>query len=293
MKKEKNHSRKKHGLFPILLLAVLCIGGVELAVCYFFAPDLYRQVTAPLRRGAHAAMELADQAAEAASARWEALTTPKEDPDAMDDQLAGEPAILIDETMLSDPSLTELCELDGQQILTGGTTNVVYFNQGDPVWAEQPYGTDNIGSYGCGPTAMSMVVSSLTDEIVDPAAMARYAAQRGYCAKKRGSYLSIVNGISRAYGLTCEPIDKLTPEAMHEALLAGSMLVALMGPGHFTKGGHFIVLRGVTLTGTVLVADPNSEARSLMEWDPQLILDELSASTSNGAPLWVVSKPNA
>lgn len=41
--------------------------------------------------------------------------------------------------------------------------------------------------------------------------------------------------------------------------------------------------------GTILVADPNSEERSLMEWEPQLILDELSASTANGAPLWVLS----
>jgi len=39
----------------------------------------------------------------------------------------------------------------------------------------------------------------------------------------------------------------------------------------------------------ILVADPNSEERSLMEWDPQLILDELSASTASGAPLWVLS----
>ena len=64
-----------------------------------------------------------------------------------------------------------------------------------------------------------------------------------------------------------------------------------MGPGHFTSGGHFIVLRGVTLTGKLLVADPVSDERSLMEWDPQLILDELSASRHNGAPLWVISPP--
>ena len=62
--------------------------------------------------------------------------------------------------------------------------------------------------------------------------------------------------------------------------------MALMGKGHFTNGGHFIVLRGVTLDGRILVADPNSRERSLASWDPQLILDELSASRSNGAPLW-------
>ena len=38
--------------------------------------------------------------------------------------------------------------------------------------------------------------------------------------------------------------------------------------------------------GKVLVADPNSRERSLMAWDPELILSELSASRSSGAPLW-------
>ena len=35
-----------------------------------------------------------------------------------------------------------------------------------------------------------------------------------------------------------------------------------MSAGHFTSGGHFILLRGVTLDGNILVADPNSRARS-------------------------------
>ena len=128
-------------------------------------------------------------------------------------------------------------------------------------------------------------------ELVDPAEMAALAAKQGYCAKGRGSYLSIVNGIARTYGLASEAIGALTVDAVYDALLTGDLLVALVGPGHFTSGGHFIVLRGVTLTGKLLVADPVSDERSLMEWDPQLILDELSASRNNGAPLWVISPP--
>ena len=71
------------------------------------------------------------------------------------------------------------------------------------------------------------------------------------------------------------------------------MLVALMGKGHFTTGGHFILIRGVTLSGDVLVADPNSLERSLQTWDPQLILDELSSARDHGAPLWILSAPRA
>ena len=64
-----------------------------------------------------------------------------------------------------------------------------------------------------------------------------------------------------------------------------------MTRGHFTNGGHFIVLRGVTMDGQVLVADPNGRDRSLVAWDPQLLLDELSPSTHNGSPLWSISIP--
>ena len=66
-----------------------------------------------------------------------------------------------------------------------------------------------------------------------------------------------------------------------------------MGKGHFTTGGHFILIRGVTLSGDVLVADPNSLERSLQTWDPQLILDELSSARDHGAPLWILSAPRA
>ena len=136
---------------------------------------------------------------------------------------------------------------------------------------------------------MAMAVSSMGDWDRDPVQMAQWAVEHGYWEKGGGSYLSIVEGTAAAYGLTASSLEKHTPQAVREALLSGNLLVALMGPGHFTQGGHFILLRGVTLSGTILVADPNSEERSLMEWEPQLILDELSASTANGAPLWVLS----
>jgi hypothetical protein len=100
----------------------------------------------------------------------------------------------------------------------------------------------------------------------------------------------VVAGTAQAYSLQVESLAGCSQEELCDALLAGKMLVALMGPGHFTNGGHFILLRGVTLDGKILVADPNSRERSLTLWDPQLILDELSSSTSDGAPLWALSQ---
>lgn len=53
-------------------------------------------------------------------------------------------------------------------VFSDGETQVVYYNQLDERWKNLPYGTDNIGGYACGPTAMSIVVSSLTSDTVDP-----------------------------------------------------------------------------------------------------------------------------
>jgi predicted double-glycine peptidase len=208
----------------------------------------------------------------------------------LENQLAAEPEE-VTAIPVSDPSITEMVETESQEILTGGVCPVVYFNQGDRQWAELRYGTDYIGRYGCGPTAMAMVVDSLTDEETDPAQMAQFAVDHGYWARSHGSYLSIVEGVCASYGLEAHAISALTEEAVVEELSNGHILVALMGPGHFTKSGHFILLRGVTLSGSILVADPNSVDRSLTEWDASTILDELSGSTSNGAPLWVVTAP--
>lgn len=291
----------------ISLLVVLCICAAELTACYFFEPVLYRKITAPVYRGIQTAERYGSYAVErlsdGVSNMWEEITlrleqfkqehlTPApeeaEEPEPLESQLAGEPALIAD-IIISDPSITELVTDGSQEILTGGIIPIVYYNQGDERWASEAYGSDHIGGYGCGPTTMLMAVSSMTGLESDPVQMALFASRHGYWAKNSGSYLSIVNGIATEYDLTAASIESYTVEDVQNALLSGNLLVALMGPGHFTKGGHFILLRGITLSGSILVADPNSRERSLSEWDPQLILDELSSSTAHGAPLWVIS----
>lgn len=288
-KRETDHHKSKRRILLVVLLAVLCVGGSELIACRFFAPPLYQQITQPVRKGAHTVIETSVKAASKFSAWLSGLTSETETLAETDRQIAGDPAI-ISETAVLDPTLTEFKEIDDREILTGGIIPVVYFNQGEEPWSDEPYGSDDIGGYGCGPSTMAMAVSSMTEEAVDPSQMAQWAVDHKYWAKSSGSYLSIVSGTSAAYKLEANPISERTPEAIQEALLSGNLLVALMGPGHFTQSGHFILIRGITLSGKVLIADSNSRERSLMGWDSQLILDELSTSTNNGAPLWVLSQ---
>ena len=92
----------------------------------------------------------------------------------------------------------------GNVRFTDGATEVVYFNQMDERWANQPYGTDNIGGYGCGPTSMSIVVSSLTSDIVNPIEMAEWSYKNGGWCSKRGSYHSLILNAAKAWGLSVE-----------------------------------------------------------------------------------------
>lgn len=300
-------------IIGVLLLAIVCIGSIELLVCKYAEPALYARITTPVVQFAkdtaqsvtkfakdttQSVTKFAKGAAQGAAEQSKQVLAylsslqeqaEEEQPEEVPvDQTAKEPAITEaypEET----PQITEFSMRGDKEVLTGGVVEMVYFNQGEEPWANQLYGRDSIRGYGCGPVCMSMLVSTLTEQTVNPAEMAQLASQEGYCAPGSGSYLSIVQGIASMYGIEAEPYTQWSPQSLINELASGHLFVALMGPGHFTSGGHFIVLRGITLEGKVLVADPNSRERSQIGWDPEIILDELSASRSNGAPLWRIS----
>lgn len=308
--KKKESKIKRYVLF-VILLAVVCIGAVELAVCAYVSPELYRQITAPVRAGIQRLVETGQNAWD--TLNWAASRAAQATSDRMHGALESmrlyfdEPETeadidsqLVDSTPLAPPPrskasyrITTLAARHGTQYLTGGAHEIVYYDQTAARWADEPYGSDQIGGYGCGPSAMAMAVSTLTDTVIDPVEMARHCVDHGYWAKRQGSYLSIVPGAAEDFGLECTsiPLEEADEATISTYLATGQLIVALMGPGHFTNGGHFILLRGVTLDGSILVADSASPERSLTTWDLDLILDELSASRSNGAPLWLLSKP--
>lgn len=319
----------KKTIFFFFLLALVCVCIVELIVCRHYDPALYHSITDPVVSAATNTVTAVSNAAVNAAtslkeqinsvireieerraakelqkaleqARLEAeQSEPQAEPQdeiaspvSADDQTATEP-MFVTSAAICDPAVTQLDEINGQDILTGGLVNVVYYNQGDELWGDLKYGSDKISTHGCGPTAMAIVVDSLSDETIDPYTMAQWAVSHGHWARHSGSYHSIVIGTATGFGLEAESFPSRDIVDLQDAILSGKLLVALMGPGHFTQSGHFIVLRGVTLSGEILVADPGSLERSLTAWDAQLIFDELSKSTSNGSPLWVISAPDS
>ena len=282
----------------VLLLAIICIGGVELIVCRIAAPELYSQITEPVRQFVaekrdnllqfnQQFVENITLAAETITQQTAAMAAAVEEAQLPQDETEPLPPA----PLAGDPDITSLIEKDGHLYLTGSEPNMIYYNQKSEPWASKNYGTDLIAGYGCGPTAMAMVVSTLRPENVTPIDMANFCTESGYWANRQGSYLSIVNGVADAYSLTCTslPPAELNHDDFKARLDSGHLAVALMRKGHFTTSGHFIVLRGTTADGKILVSDPASLERSLTPWDLQLILDELSYSRSAGSPLWLLS----
>ena len=195
---------------------------------------------------------------------------------------------------LGDGLLQNLVEWTGNSIpslgdvtFSDGVTPVVYYNQLDERYASQPYGTDNIGGYGCGPTAMAIVVSSLTDDMVDPIKMAHWSYENGYWCKSSGSYHALIPAAAEEWGLPVSGCTTSEPQRILDALAEGKLVVAIMSEGHFTSSGHFIVLRGVK-DGQIMVADPASYKRSEQLWDLPIILNEASRRAAAGGPFWII-----
>ena len=174
-------------------------------------------------------------------------------------------------------------------VFTDGGMEVMYYNQMDERWADIMYGTSStIGQGGCGPTSMAIVVSTLTGEAHDSVELAQWSVANGHRCEGNGSYHSLIPAAAAAYGLSCE--KNLDAQGIVDALSSGKLVVVIMSKGHFTKGGHFIVLRGVTSEGKILVADPASYGRSEQEWDLSIIMDESSKATGSGGPYWSIGR---
>lgn len=168
-------------------------------------------------------------------------------------------------------------------------TPVVYYNQTDARWGNKLYGkTGTIGAEGCGPTALAIVVATLVDSSVTPYDVAKWSAETGHRCEGNGSYHSLIPDGGAHYGLTVTGIGDNSTKLV-EALQDGKLVIALMSKGHFTNGGHFIVLRGITEDGKILVADPASVKRSNQEWELGIVVNEARRGAAAGGPFWVFS----
>ncbi len=86
-------------------------------------------------------------------------------------------------------------------------------------------------------------------------------------------------------GLTNEYAGEDLSEAL-KYLEDGDLIVALMGKGIFCDGGHFVVIRGITDEGNILVADCWNKENNSKEFTTVVI--EQNLKKDGGGCLWVL-----
>lgn len=160
--------------------------------------------------------------------------------------------------------------------------NIPLFIQTDKRWGGYPYcyygnsSNGTIGTSGCGPTSMAMAITGLggysnkidlnSDGIIDPYEAAKYSLNKGHRIYGSGTSWAYFNDIGKATGLN---VTQVSPSGWREVLNSlklGNPVIASMGPGAFTKGGHYITLVGIDKSGRILVNDSNSVTRSNQSW---------------------------
>lgn len=131
---------------------------------------------------------------------------------------------------------------------TSGMNSVkpVDYKQYDSKWRSKLYTSignkkQTIGSSGCGPTSMADIQATWIDKSITPVEMCQYSLKHGYRTANSGTSWGFFNSIAKAYGYSGFVQTKSMATA-RSALKAGALVVASMGPGYWTKGGHFICL---------------------------------------------------
>lgn len=149
----------------------------------------------------------------------------------------------------------------------------VYYSQNDPAWKNDRFvksdGTDDgatIGNSGCGPTAMSMVVSSMKNRNVSPLEMARFAQESG-TRDDTGTNWNFVNTAAQNYGIDSTSSYNPSRSFIEASLRNGNPMILSgtddgSGKSPYTTAGHYVVATGIDSNGNVLINDPRGKSYS-------------------------------
>ena len=123
----------------------------------------------------------------------------------------------------------------------------IYFLQTDSRWRYVLYTaigdtTQTIGSSGCGPSAMSMVINDWIDPSYGPREACAWSLASGYRTTNNGTAWAMFKAIAVKYGL------KFLQTAYAEEAIKfmednpEAMVVCSMGKGNWASSGHFILM---------------------------------------------------
>lgn len=144
----------------------------------------------------------------------------------------------------------------------------VSYLQTDKRWKNTSYSvkgeSTTIGRAGCGPTCGAMVVATLKDKTITPVEACDFSIKNNYKQKGGGTYANFFPAYLKKYGLSCQILwssAEAQDEKVRTALKSGNWVIACMGKGLWTSGGHYILAYGTDGTN-VFINDPASTKSS-------------------------------
>ena len=150
------------------------------------------------------------------------------------------------------------------------------FVQWDERWAYQNYAEDPAAISACGPTALAMVYVDRTgDRSMNPSRMMDWASENGYAIPNNGSSWLLMSEGAEKLGLDVHELS-LDEASAVDALQDGQRLIMLVGPGIFTSGGHFVVIRAYE-DGMFRIYDPFNVSYAARAFAWETFADQINA----------------
>lgn len=155
------------------------------------------------------------------------------------------------------------------------TDDVPLFIQWDKRWAFCNYGkTTYLATAGCAPTCFAMVYDYFyKSDAKTPKDIAKYSYDKKYYIEAVGTKFELFTEGFKDFGLTATKIN-INLENIKSYIDNGSIIIAYVKQGHFTKGGHFIIIKNYDKNNYFYINDPNSLINSKKNWTSTIILKE-------------------
>ena len=154
---------------------------------------------------------------------------------------------------------------------TTGEPKLKYVSQIDNRWKNYPYTVTNnksqtIGKSGCGVATAAMVIDSIVGN-VSVTELADVFVKHGYRSPNNGTYWSANRAIADEFNIKYQETSNFS--VMLEKLKNNNYIIASVGNGLFTTGGHYIMIYGI-------------DGNNLKIYDPYLYSGKFETSTRKG-----------
>jgi hypothetical protein len=155
------------------------------------------------------------------------------------------------------------------------TDETPLFIQWDKRWAFLKYGKEKmVATSGCGPTCLAMIAAHFTKNAdYNPKYFADFSASNHYYIEDVGTKWELFSQGAKRFGLIVSNVA-ISKSAVYSALDEDKILAANVRAGHFTRRGHYIIIKGYDKNGAFFICDPNSVENSKRSWPPEIVIGE-------------------